>query len=561
MFALRVEYLTGRAVATAYNDRSVAEWPPHPARLYSALVDAWADAEPPEAAEREALEWLADQPAPSLHVTPASPRGARPARPGDRVVPVPHFVPVNDGSLVGDFEKEHARLAEAEAALAGAEGKARAKAERERDKLLAKLEEAIRTAVAPAKSTPAARAQALRVLPEGRPRQARTFPSVTPESPVVWFCWEAEPTDGHRAALDALARRVVRVGHSSSLVACVAARGAPDPTLLPDPDGPEVLRVPAPGQLGRLVEAWRRHQGVEPRVLPKRFERYRGGRSAVTPEPPRPALAGEWLVLRRLAGPRLPLTRGVDVAQAVRGALLRFAEPPVPELLTGHAADGSPSHRPHLAVVPLPNVGHPHADGALLGVALLVPSGVDPASRRALLRALGRWEAEARSGDEPGETPPVPVLLGRAGKLLLERVAWGEPPTAGLRAETWSRPARVWASATPVALDRNPGALGDPEPDRAGRAWAAVEATVRVACARAGLPEPSGVSASLAPLLPGSAPAGDWPPFPSAAGKHRRVKVHVRLEFAQPVAGPLLLGAGRYYGLGLFRPLPDEVPR
>ena len=38
MFAIRVECLTGRYVATAYDDRSRAEWPPHPARLFSALV-------------------------------------------------------------------------------------------------------------------------------------------------------------------------------------------------------------------------------------------------------------------------------------------------------------------------------------------------------------------------------------------------------------------------------------------------------------------------------------------------------------------------------------------
>ena len=32
MLALRIELLTGRYVATAYDDRNTAEWPPHPAR-------------------------------------------------------------------------------------------------------------------------------------------------------------------------------------------------------------------------------------------------------------------------------------------------------------------------------------------------------------------------------------------------------------------------------------------------------------------------------------------------------------------------------------------------
>ena len=30
---------------------------------------------------------------------------------------------------------------------------------------------------------------------------------------------------------------------------------------------------------------------------------------------------------------------------------------------------------------------------------------------------------------------------------------------------------------------------------------------------------------------------------------------HVILEFSEPVQGPVLIGAGRYFGLGLFLPL------
>jgi CRISPR-associated protein Csb2 len=49
------------------------------------------------------------------------------------------------------------------------------------------------------------------------------------------------------------------------------------------------------------------------------------------------------------------------------------------------------------------------------------------------------------------------------------------------------------------------------------------------------------------------------PPYPSVAGRIRRVQVHVRLAFDRPVRGPVLLGAGRFRGLGLFRPVrPDR---
>jgi hypothetical protein len=37
MLAIELVFLTGRYVATAYNSRTESEWPPHPARVFSAL--------------------------------------------------------------------------------------------------------------------------------------------------------------------------------------------------------------------------------------------------------------------------------------------------------------------------------------------------------------------------------------------------------------------------------------------------------------------------------------------------------------------------------------------
>jgi len=67
MFALRVEFLTGRCVAK--ETHVTAEWPPHPARLFSALVSSlYAPVDCSKAAdqeERDALGWLQKQGAPS----------------------------------------------------------------------------------------------------------------------------------------------------------------------------------------------------------------------------------------------------------------------------------------------------------------------------------------------------------------------------------------------------------------------------------------------------------------------------------------------------------------
>ena len=43
--------------ASAFDDRTAAEWPPHPARFFYSMVDAWAgDGRP--AAGRDALLWI-----------------------------------------------------------------------------------------------------------------------------------------------------------------------------------------------------------------------------------------------------------------------------------------------------------------------------------------------------------------------------------------------------------------------------------------------------------------------------------------------------------------------
>ena len=88
-FGVEVNFLTGRYVATCHNDRRQPEWPPHPARLFSALVSTWAVADEPDGSERAALEWLESQAPPGINASEAVPRKT-----------VQHFVPVNDAAVV-----------------------------------------------------------------------------------------------------------------------------------------------------------------------------------------------------------------------------------------------------------------------------------------------------------------------------------------------------------------------------------------------------------------------------------------------------------------------------
>ena len=87
MIALHLEFLSGRFVASAFNDRNKEEWPPHPARVFSALVAAYHEGERAEK-QRAALLWLEQQPPPRLSFSAHSVRDLK-----------TNYVPVNDKAL------------------------------------------------------------------------------------------------------------------------------------------------------------------------------------------------------------------------------------------------------------------------------------------------------------------------------------------------------------------------------------------------------------------------------------------------------------------------------
>ena len=236
---------------------------------------------------------------------------------------------------------------------------------------------------------------------------------------------------------------------------------------------------------------------------------------------------------------------------------MSFADQPPPELLSGHEPNGAVSVNPHLAVVPLPFVGSEHADGSLMGVGLVLPRSADATARRTVLDAIARLEA-AQTGVTNDEAAVLPIHLGGAGVWQLQRVVWGEHRNLNLRPKTWTHAARRWASATPVALDRNPGDLHVSRPRQAACSVRGSHRKCRRGGPPIGLPAPVEVDVVRSCVLPGSAKPRTFPRFPSDTARAQRVFVHVRLVFPASVRGPILLGAGRYHGLGLCRPVDDD---
>jgi CRISPR-associated protein Csb2 len=570
MFAIAIELLSNRYTATQFNDRNRAEWPPHPARLFSAMVAAWADSDEPDPAERNALRWLEDQSSPTIRCGDGHER---------RVVT--HFVPVNDATALSrNVSGTYRSLSEALRTLQDAEGSGDVRQVARAQATLAKVEA---KAVADAGRAGHARgnetAGVLAVLPEHRGKQGRTYPTVLPDESAIWFIWpDAKVSEEHWVALDGLLGRVARIGHSSTFVACRCTRESITPTWVPGSAGPDDdairLRVPRTGLLDRLEMAFAWHGGEEPRTLPAGMSYYRRARTGRRPAVRRPLLGGDWYVLG-FTGKRAPsAVHALDIARAVRGAVLAHSEQPVPEILSGHrqrenGTDGptAPLDRPHVAFVSLLNAGNRYSDGSVSGVALVLPADATAADKAVLERALVAWKSsdyrlQLTRGDRLTMTG-LGVDRSRAAETWLD--ASISPRRRTATRDYWSGPARRWVTVTPIALDRFPGRLSSARPDERDQAEAnAVEAIAR-ACVHAGLADdPAAVTVTIrmdAPLagLPASPSRGPqrgqrFPRYETGGGS-ARVCVHAEIEFPEEVRGPVLVGAGRYLGYGLCLPV------
>ena len=543
MVAIEVNFLTGRFVATAHHDRRRSEWPPDPARLFSALVATWADADEPDPSERRALEWLEAQSHPAVVASEATRRKI-----------VSHFVPVNDSSVISPYHyrkrvEKHEELREALTdALFESDGEITRHVGKIQNKIREKLD--VSNLVTKTGSTSPESAEEL--LPDGRGKRERWFPSVTPREPRVTYLWGSDPTPSDESALCGLLARVTRLGHSSSLVSCRLSEDPPAPNLVPG-DGLTFMRSIRRGQLAALEAAHLQHQAIRPRALPSVSVRYRAAPSDAGPaQELRADTAGEWLVFEFAPRSRqFPSSRTVEVTAALRNAIFRYAADPLPEGLSGHLPDGAPSGRPHAGFSALPWVGHTHADGRLMGVAIAIPDDLDSGSRCALLRAVGMWESAVS---------PMSLTFGRHGVLEMKRLL-GPSALVTLRAQIWRGPSRRWVSTTPIALPTHPGRLTGGTAAARSTAWQRAERAVMNSCRHVGLPAPADVVVSLDPFIAGALPAFRFPAFHQGGRGDQPVArrlVHASVTFDRHLVGPLVLGSGRYVGLGLMRPAPIE---
>lgn len=462
-----IELISGRYDAAGAGDRDAVEWPPHPARVFCALV-----ASVRSDSDREALRWLEGLPAPVVQASAVVRADLR------KSYVVTNSVPP--------------------------EGKGRSQFH-------------------------PGRTNALKVRRSAVPGTSRVR--------VVWPETDAEPATV--AVLDALARRVPYLGRSTGIAALSVGVGSEpgspegleqfEPALGGSPD--MGLRVPYPGYLDLLIDqydngrpAWEVSRDVNYRLAEREPQQR-------TPSVTVPSVYTDVIILR-FAGLRPDGRLTAVFTEALRRAVMSATEDPLPDALHGHGADGCP----HVAFLALPNADNPRADGHLLGMAVAIPD-LPELERQAIVR--GVLIGMRSPVEDPGsDQRMLRLTVPRIGEVDLTYEPGLVRPW-GIRAERWRRGSDHWVSVTPVVLDRYPH-KGD------------VKQEVARSCVLVGLPEPRDIIVSTAPLV-----AGGIRMRPRDLPEQSRGKLfrHVELRFDHKVAGPVLLGAGRYLGVGLMAPL------
>ena len=233
----------------------------------------------------------------------------------------------------------------------------------------------------------------------------------------------------------------------------------------------------------------------------------------------------------------LPAT--LKLTAALRGLLMKeCADQPPPEWFSGHRPDGKPSADPHLALIPLPFVGAEHADGRVMGLGLALPADLDPLAAGHCLEPFLHEPATGLPREHP-------LFDGQWFECAIEMETRERPPR-NLQSATWTRQSCVWASVTPVVLNRHFDGKDK---------WARAADSVKDACQHIGLPRPREVLLHPVSLVEGAPHAREYPQLTRKNAGGALSHSHAVIVFDEPVRGPVLVGAGRFRGYGLCRPM------
>ncbi len=365
----------------------------------------------------------------------------------------------------------------------------------------------------------------------------------------VWYLESQLPDEAKRIC--AMANRLYQLGRGIDMAAATGtvasaerahALLAAHPGTTRTPAGAGNVPVAIPGTFASLMERRQRRR--------ERLTRSYDGKLLFT-QPPKavfrhigydaPAKRLHFEVRKQGAFAPYPLRSAATFTVGLRDAVAerlqhglqgRVAE--IERLVVGRGA-GPRDIGQRIRITPVPSIGMEHTDRSIRRVMVEVPPECPLSSRD-----IGWAFADAQP------------CLNHAGRLL--------STTDATMAERYLRPARTFRSVTALALTRarrhNPkrGVAGKGAPQRNDE-----EALARAALVQAlrhlGVSDvPAYIHVQREPLHRRGAPAESF-----AAGTRfsPRAMWHAEIRFRLPIAGPLVVGDGRFCGLGLFEPVVD----
>ena len=230
-----------------------------------------------------------------------------------------------------------------------------------------------------------------------------------------------------------------------------------------------------------------------------------------------------------------------DTAAAALKLALPEREADIERVLVGRKRDGADAGRVEERVrfIPLPSIGHAHADQSIRRVLVQVPAS-SLAEDDILWALKGRPLLDA----EPGELDDT-TLAEVAGDDMVERYRVN---------------AREWRSVTPLALGSTARHRIEPA-RRLDKAKSAADREAEERAARHAVAQAlrhAGVEASLVHAHVQREPFDTHGTraerFAEGTRFARQTLWHVELELDREIRGPLVLGDGRFLGLGVMAP-------
>jgi CRISPR-associated protein Csb2 len=491
------------------------DWPPSPARLFQALVAGAAQGETLAEEDRRALEWLEALEAPVIDTPPM--------RTGQSLR---NFVPNNDLDAVGGDPK---RVGEIRA-----------------PKLI-------------------------------RPVLFDAETSLL----YVWAFDKAPESRTNAQQICIIADRLYQLGRGvdmawawgeilddSEAEAHLAAQGG---ALHRPSDGADgtTLAVPLKGSLESLIERHRKMRARFQTLGPSKKEPDRKvatGQIFVQPPKPRfrqvafdsPPARLLFDLIGAMASWRLD--RIVELAEHVRNAAAQRLKEVRPDdsdkihnAIVGPRDAGEADKAARVRIIPLPSIGHQHADHTIRRILVEIPPNCPLRMDDVEWAFSGLGAIKAEVDAETGEVRDQLILAPATERGMLAH--YGVENAA---------PGRLWRSVTPVALPQQAARRRiDPARRRVQAKGGAERAEEERKSASAVTHALRHTGVRVRPVAvriqrePFEAKGARAEAFASGA-RFAKVRLwHTEVEFAEAVRGPLILGDGRYLGLGLMRPVRD----